>query len=216
MILEGTTDDVLRITIVEDCLLSEDFQQRVRQYRPSDLLPAIGATSIEFFESETWQKDRVRLPWALAEIAKTSIASGNEYRSAKVEARDVFQLCSEYNALDDPLRQRAAGLSGTPAAFMVRMQYLQFPYQDSPFEEVARITALFEDVDSLDTKIVSSAFLSHAIGCTLHDYVNAGIAICSVAQNRGGHFDPTWPALSEWSRFNQSSILYGNRDTSFP
>jgi len=143
-----------------------EFQQRVRQYRPSDLLPAIGATSIEFFESETWQKDRVRLPWALAEIAKTSIVSGNEYRSGKVEARDVFQLCSEYNALDDPLRQRAAGLSGTPAAFMVRMQYLQFPYQNSPFEEVARITALFEDVDSLDTKIVSSAFLSDAIGCT--------------------------------------------------
>jgi hypothetical protein len=167
----------------------------VRQYRPSDLLPAIGATSIEFFESETWQKDRVRLPWALAEIAKTSIVSGNEYRSAKVEARDVFQLCSEYNELDDPLRQRATGLSGTPAAFMVRMQYLQFPYQNSPFEEVARITALFENVDSLDTKIVSSAFLSDAIGCTLHDYVNAGIAICSVAQNRGGHFDPTWPAL---------------------
>jgi hypothetical protein len=72
---------------------------------------------------------------------------------------------------------------------------MQFAYQLSPFEEVARVTALFDDVDRLDTKIISTNFINEMIGCTLHEYVNAGIAICSVAHNNRGFFNPSWAVL---------------------
>jgi hypothetical protein len=173
----------------------QDFQQRVRRFRPSDLLPAVGATSIEFFEKDSWGRDRLRVPWALAEIAKASIVAGNEFRSAKVTERDIVELCFEYSSLDDPLRQKQSGLPGTLEAFMVRLQFMQFGFQLSPFEEVARVTALFDDVDRLDTKIISTEFINEMIGCTLHEYVNAGVAICSVAQKNRGFFDPSWDAL---------------------
>jgi hypothetical protein len=122
----------------------EDFQQRVRRYRPSDLLPAIAATSIEFFEKETWEGDRLRLPWTLAEISKASIVAGNEFRKATVSQRDVVELCLEYSSLDDPLRQKQAGLPGTLQAFLVRLQFMQFAYQLSP-STIPRTNDSFHD-----------------------------------------------------------------------
>ncbi len=173
----------------------EEFQQRVRRFRPNDLLPAIAATALRFFDRDKWSSDRVRLPWALAEAAKASIVSGNEFRNSDVTEKDIFEICVAYNNLDDPLRRRSQGLSGTLEAFIVRTEYSQFPFQISPFEEVSRIGALFEDVDELDTEIVSTEFLSETLGCTLHDYVNSGIAIAGVSQAREGFFDPTWSIL---------------------
>src|SRR5665213_3364568 len=173
----------------------EEFQQRVRRYRPSELLPAVATTAINFFDKNTWSEDRLRLPWALAEVAKMSIVSGNEYRNLTVTDKDIVELCFAYSSLDDPLRQGKSGLSGTLEAFFVRLQFTQFAYQLSPFEEVARVSALFDDVDQLHTEIVSTEFINKMIGCTLHEFVNAGIAICSVAHKNHGFFDPDWAVL---------------------
>jgi hypothetical protein len=85
----------------------EELEQRVRRFRPSDLLPEIAATAIRFFDKDIWSADRVRLPWALSEVAKASIVAGNEFRSAKVTQKDVYNICAFYNALDDPLGKRA-------------------------------------------------------------------------------------------------------------
>jgi hypothetical protein len=90
-----------------------DFLQRVRRYRPSELLPALAATAVQFFERDTWAADRVRLPWAIAAAAKASIISGNEYRSLGVSDEDVYEICTAYNALDNPLTNNAGDVSGS-------------------------------------------------------------------------------------------------------
>ncbi|HLX88190.1 MAG TPA: hypothetical protein VKR22_07010, partial [Acidimicrobiales bacterium] len=78
-----------------------EFVQRVRRHRPSDLLPALAATAIQFRDLEAWKADRVRLPWALAAAAKACIVAGNEDRPAGVTERDVIEVCAAYNALED-------------------------------------------------------------------------------------------------------------------
>jgi hypothetical protein len=189
----------------------EEFQQRVRRHKPSLLLPAIAETAIRYFDKETWAVDRLRVPWALAEVAKASIVSGNEFRSGAITERDITQICFAYSSLDDPLRKRKPGLSGSLEAFFMRLENSQFAYQLTPFEEIGRIGALFEDVDNRETEIITSEFLGEIIGCTLHDYVNAGIAISSVAQSHGGYFDPTWSVLwdgadSIHARFSMETV----------
>jgi len=171
----------------------DDFKQRVRRYRPSDLLPAIAETAIEFFEKASW--DGVHSPWALGEAAKVSIVAGNEFRATAVTPKSIFELCRAYNMLDDPARLKEPGVVGTPEAYFTRVETLQFLYQMSAFEEVSRIGALFETVDSLDTKVLNSSLLAEILGCSLDDYVTAGFAIFTMARARFGFFDVDWPEI---------------------
>ena len=181
----------------------DDFRQRVRRYRPSDLLPAIAATAIRFFEKETW--DAVHSPWALAEAAKVSIVSGNDHRSTAVTPECIFEICRAYNMLDDPARMKEAGIVGTPEAYLTRVETSQFPYQMSSFEEISRISALFETVDSIDTEILDTALIAQILGCSIDEYITAGFVISTVARAGSGYFDVDQPEI--WERPNRLADL---------
>ena len=105
-----------------------EFLQRVRRHRPSELLPALAAHALQFFEQDQWLADRVRFPWALAAAAKASIIAGNEYRTPGVSDRDVLEICATYNQLETPLTGHSGDLSEAAGAFLVRTEYEQFSY----------------------------------------------------------------------------------------
>jgi hypothetical protein len=172
-----------------------DFEQRVRRHRPSELLPAIASAAVEFFEPETWLRNRVVLPWALAAAAKTSIVAGNEHRNSGVTRGDVLQICSVYNRLDSPLTRHRTETTDTVAAFLVRTGYEQFAAQQSRSEEVARPVALFEGLENLETEILSHRLLEDVLGCSIRDFIGAGLVIGIGALHHGGFFDPEWPWL---------------------
>lgn len=174
-----------------------DFVQRVRRHRPSDLLIALAHTSVRLFEQEAWTADRVRLPWAIAAAAKASIVAGNEHRKPGVSDKDVFEICQAYNALDTPLAHEPADTSETVGGFLVRTSYQQFSYQQSHFEEISRLGALFETVDELDTEILDRALIERVLGCGLEQFVVAGFVLATSTQANTGFFDPDWPALRE-------------------
>ena len=178
-----------------------EFVQRVRRHRPSELLPAIARTSVEFGEQESWTKDRVRLPWALAAAAKASIISGNEYRATGVGARDVYEICFDYTRLDSPLADGSGDVEESVGAFLLRTGFEQFLAQLSPFEEIARVGALFEDtLTAVPTEILTPGLIEGLLGCTLNQFVAAGFVIAVGAMNNGGFFDPAWEALWEGPR----------------
>jgi hypothetical protein len=174
-----------------------DFLQRVRRHRPSDLLIALADTSIRLFHQEAWIADRVRLPWAIAAAAKASIVAGNEYRTPGVSDKDVVQICAAYNALDTPLVDDPNDARETVGAFLVRTSYEQFPYQQSHFEEISRLGALFETVEALETEILDRALIERVLGCSLEEFVVAGFVLATSTQANTGFFDPEWPALRE-------------------
>ena len=174
-----------------------DFLQRVRRHRPSDLLIALADTSIRLFDQEVWIADRVRLPWAIAAAAKASILAGNEHRTPGVTDKDVIQICAAYNALDTPLAHDPNDASETVGAFLVRTSYEQFPYQQSHFEEISRLGALFDAVEELKTEILDRALIERVLGVPLEKFVLAGFVFATSAQANTGFFDPKWPALRE-------------------
>ncbi len=173
------------------------FLQRVRRHRPSDLLLALASTSIRLFEQEAWIADRVRLPWAIAAAAKASVVAGNEHRRPGVTDRDVMEICAAYNALDTPLAHEPGDTTETVGAFLVRTSYEQFPYQQSRFEEISRLGALFDGIDALDTEILDQALIERVLGCPLGDFVVAGFVLATSAQSNTGFFNPEWAALRE-------------------
>ncbi len=174
-----------------------EFLERVRRHRPSELLPALAATAVQFFEQENWTADRVRLPWAIGAAAKASIVAGNEYRSSGVSDKDVFEICAAYNALNNPLTNKADDVSGTVGAFLVRIGHEQFPYQQSFSEEISRLGALFDGLDALGTEILNTALIERLLGCSLADFVGAGFVLAVGARSNAGFFDPEWAPLWE-------------------
>ncbi len=174
-----------------------DFMQRVRRHRPSDLLIALAHTSVQLFEQAAWTADRVRLPWTIAAAAKASIVAGNEHRTPGVSDRDVLEICQAYNALDTPLAHQPAETSETVGAFLVRTSYEQFSYQQSHFEEISRLGALFDTVEELETEILDRALIERVLGCSLEQFVVAGFVLATSTQANTGFFDPDWPALRE-------------------
>ena len=93
--------------------------------------------SAEAFTDAEWPDPTGNPPWAIAAIARESILYGNDHRHTPVEEGTVRQLMGAFNNTYDPVDGLAAML--TPLA------YEQFPYQESPLEELSRIYALFED-----------------------------------------------------------------------
>lgn len=173
----------------------EEFTQRVRRHRPSELLPALAKVANTFFEQEVWRRDRVRLPWSIGGAAKASLVYGNEHRGADVTDKDVFEICSACNALRDPLTRSGADLSDTVGAFLVRVAHEQFGVQQSYFEEISRLGALFEELDQVHTKVLTDATLETALGCSVEDFTKASFVLAVSARVNNGFFDPEWPSL---------------------
>ncbi|MBV9194207.1 MAG: hypothetical protein JO168_08685 [Solirubrobacterales bacterium] len=123
--------------------------------------------------------------------------AGNEHRKPGVSERDVIEICQAYNALDTSLAQQPADLSETVGAFLVRTSYEQFSYQQSHFEEISRLGALFETVEELETEILDRGLIERVLGCSLEQFVVAGFVLATSTQANTGFFDPDWPALRE-------------------
>jgi hypothetical protein len=174
-----------------------DFVQRVRRHRPSDLLIALAANSVQLFTPEAWTADRLRFPWALAAAAKASIVAGNEHRTAGVTDRDVAEICSVFNAFASSLKNQPNDTSETVGAFLIRTSYEQFRYQQSHFEEIGRLAALFENVEELETETLNTELIERIIGCSLDEFIVAGFVLATSAQVNTGFFDPDWPALND-------------------
>lgn len=158
---------------------------------------ALAATSLRLFERDAWTADRVRLPWAIAAAAKASLVAGNEHRRPGVSEKDVAAICRAYNALNSALTPDPATTTETLGAFLVRTSFEQFPYQQSYFEEICRLSALFENIDQLETKLLDHALIEHILGCTIEDWTVGGFILATSTQANTGFFDPEWPAVQE-------------------
>lgn len=173
----------------------DEFVARVRRHRPSQLLPAIARTAIQKAEQEAYLRDgyRVETPWALGAAARESILHGNEHRQSGVTDTDVLEICAAFASLDDPLARRDGSTASTLPSFLTRMTNEQFAFQMSPFEEIARVQALFGTaLESVETEVVSESTLAQVLGCGVLDYVGVGFLLAVAAQHSAGYFDPGW------------------------
>jgi hypothetical protein len=167
----------------------DEFEQRVRRHRPSELVPAIAAITSQMSDDDLRaMKQRLVFPWGLAAAARESLCRGNEHRPSGVTSQDIMEISGAYNALSEPL------LDGTDVgklhAFMTRISNEQFPYQQSAFEELTRPYAMFYmDAGSVTTEIVDHGFWERALGSSMEQFWGAGFYSWVAAQNNSGWID---------------------------
>ena len=183
-----------------------EFRQLVRRYRPSDLLPALGALALVGGEPPfSPQLLRNAPPWAIALAARESILWGNEYRREGVTADDLRVVFNAHNSIHEgDVAPSTTGL----LSMLTRLAYEQFPYQESIFEEVSRSHALLVDgIGEIDAEVLDEGAWHRLLGAPLGQIVGATFFLQVAATKNSGWFDHKWldrddlqPLYARWPR----------------
>lgn len=175
----------------------DEFVQRVRRHRTTDVLEAVATASVILIERDHGQRPDSPFTnnvqhWSLAAVAKASIVAGNDHRSHPVLQLDLEQMCQAFISVEEPFTHEP----DTPtslAAFLIRAAYEQFPSQLSVFEELARTEALLSEAASATTQdVITPEFWHGAVGCSLIDFVGVGLLLNIGALHNAGYYDPGW------------------------
>lgn len=172
-----------------------EFVQSVRAHAPEELLPALAAESASQWTETPGGTDNPRglQPWAMAAIARESLAWSNPHRRAPVTAGRLRRLQQNLIALQDPFTHGSIADRNDPWGVMIRLAYEQAPWQQSQYNALNRFTAMLDrELDPADYEVLSRPVLTALLGADPTDYAAAGtVFFASVAPN-AGWFDLGW------------------------
>ncbi len=184
----------------KDSISDAEYVARVRKYAPSSLMPLLAAAAAEYSAPGVWQKSPWMkfTPWTLADIARVSLVSGNEYRSPATPD-DLLRCCAAYAAVSDP--ELSASNPGSLTGFMLRITSEQLSYEQNPFHLIARTAALFHDTKPANAlKVIRPGWDADLLGCRLSQYVGTGFLIHAAATKSQGRFSAEWFSKPEFKR----------------
>ncbi len=155
-------------------------------------MPLIAHFASTHMDRADWMRDGQRgfgSPWALAEIARVSLAYGNEYRSEATLA-DLVACNDAYNELDDP--EMVEGFNGDVAGLFLRLCE-QLEYQLPVRHEMARAIAIFNHTPpKRPLQVIRDGWDTELLGADLVTFVAAGQLLHVAAKPNQGRFNPSW------------------------
>lgn len=168
----------------------DQFKQRVRRHRPTEVLGAIGAFSADLvnagFRSGRAPGEPLAVQhFALAAAARASLLYGNEYRDQPLGRDDVRDMCGYFSQLDDPALKQEPGLDRM-RGMMSRIVYEQASYQYSEMENVGRSVALLLDHAEGCEGALSADEWRDLLGVTLEEFMRIGFGMHVAALRNGG------------------------------
>ena len=167
----------------------EDFRQRVRRHRTSDVLREVGRVSAELIKAghsgvATGMPNVVQ-HFSLAAVARAAVMYGNEHRSRTVGPNDVAEMCAYYMEVEDPalsLQPGAERLRG----MLSRVLYEQAAFQYSEMENIGRTVALLIDHADGCEGALSASDWRDLLGVTIEEFMRIGFAMHVAALQNGG------------------------------
>ena len=106
-----------------------EFEQRVRRHSRTDVLVAVAQANATLEQAEMRNASAARgnpvRPFMLGGIARTALASGNEFRSKPVTGAVLREPCSAYVNVYDPALAET-GHESRIRSLLARIAYEQF------------------------------------------------------------------------------------------
>lgn len=169
----------------------DEFRQEVRAYKPSDLLPLIGAESAALFDGRPLSVRRARLlPWVLASIARESLAWGNEHRFRPITHETLARLCRLHENLHEPFLRDP--VHANPWDMFLRTAYEQLDWQGPVYNSLARFGAVFDRPYGVNYTVMSRQAMQDLLGADPGAYFGAALLFLVGAQRNAGWFDLAW------------------------
>ena len=164
-------------------------------------MPLVAASAAEYWEPGSWLRSPyIKLTaWALADIARVSLVSGNEHRKPATE-RDLLECSAAYSAAQDPELPKVG--ADSLVSFMLRKSSEQFVYNQSRYGDLGRTGAIFaQTTASKPLQVLDEAgWVEDLLGCSISQYVGIGFMVHTLAVTNGGRFSEEWldqPGLLE-------------------
>lgn len=166
-----------------------DYCQLVRRFPPSAFIPELCAISAEL-ELGEWHAHidgRLVTNWALADLARVSVAHSNEHRRAHPNRKDVLRCLGTFSNLDDP--DARIGRPDWFERFFLRIASQQLDFQFTPKYEVARIAAMCSTPTIKPLEVMLSGWDHEMLGCSLGEYLAVGEFLLYSHKPNLGQFD---------------------------
>ncbi|MEV5979603.1 hypothetical protein [Streptomyces sp. NPDC052114] len=157
-----------------------EYANLIRRYPPSSLLPLIARLGAQADDPARWLGSPAPPPWLLADAAWMSLWRGNEHRHRLATMPDLLEILTAGHNLDDPACHQTVGerLEG----LLLRHGYLQFEWQQDPFDAVARtIAVLAQTTPQQEMKAIRPGWDSEVLGCSVIEYVSIATLLTSAA-----------------------------------
>lgn len=104
--------------------------------------------------------------------------------------------------LEDPILSGPV-LGGTDD-LMVRVSYQQFPYQQPPFNDTARMRPMFERSYSSDKfQLISKTLIDELLGADVETYTDLAPFFLAAVMSNEGKFDPAWFEQENFAPLNE-------------
>lgn len=176
----------------------EQFCNEVRRFDQVHTLTGIARIAIALPDSAGDQRYQRTPPWTLAALVKASICNGNPYRSTPVRPNDIARLCWMYHNIK-PEELNDPGLNPL-FNMLVRGAYEQFPYQESVYEELARIQAFFDGYSGRKPlEVLDEAGVIELLSAPPRLAVGVAVMLHASAMINNGFFDPAWLAQDHFA-----------------
>ncbi len=168
----------------------EQFKQRVRRHRTTDVLEAIGAFSAELvnggFRSGRASGELLAVQhFSLAAAARAAVLYGNEHRDKPVGRGDVRDMCGYFSQVEDPALEQEPGMERM-RGMLSRIVYEQASFQYSEMENVGRSVALLLDHAEGCEGALSADEWRDLLGVTLEEFMRIGFGMHVAALSNGG------------------------------
>jgi hypothetical protein len=160
----------------------DELMQRVRRFRPSDLLPAIAHRSAELEQVKLGlipaaRGSRHAREFMLAGVAQLSVLWANEFRDVHTFTVDDLDLLLQiYFNLDDPAMHEAPGDSRL-LGLLSRTLYEQGHFQSSPIDSVARMLRVLEAHHGREPKAPTPAEWKALLGVSIKHFARISLGL---------------------------------------
>lgn len=175
-----------------------EVRQRVRRYRPTDLLPALGRVACRISDPghDSLERWRSLSPWGLAALARESVLRGTEHRDRRlVSDADVQALHDLFNSAYDP---PPPGERDVALGIILRHAYEQFLYQESEAQELARTWAILHNALAVtNTEHLTTDDVDTLVGGPLQEVLRATWLLYGSTQAGAGRWHPEWWGTAE-------------------
>ncbi|SDV00776.1 hypothetical protein SAMN04488544_3372 [Microlunatus sagamiharensis] len=174
----------------------DDYVSFVRRFPPSKLVDLVATVAPECaFNQQDYAKNSLVTPWGLADIARVSLAFGNEHRSAVPSRDDLLRCLIMHNGLGHRGLTEKDPDPDAAANTMLQLAFYQFPHQRPPGAFIGRSLALFEQTpfpDQRPAEVMRSGWQQELLGCNLADYIGVTQLLAAAAKPNSGRFNPIW------------------------
>lgn len=180
----------------------QDFCRYVRQFKTQRLLRLVAKNQMLQWNEDDPVSSHLLKPHAGSLIAFEAMGGWGAQGQVVPTIDDLRRLDAMVIGLEDAIL--SGPVLGATDDLMVRVSYQQFPYQQPPFNDTARMRPMFErSYDPDKFQLINKALIDELLGTDVETYTDLAPFFLAAVMSNEGKFDPAWFGQENFAPLNE-------------